>query len=264
MKKICIIAVNHKNHKLVFDMFLSIRSNDAEIHFVVVDNSLDSREAEALLIFAESNNNFIPIILEKNEGYFSAINSGLSRIECSSYDYVVIGNNDLIFHEEFFDVLTSKKYGDEYYAICPDVCTIDGFHQNPHVLKKFSILRRLKMDLYYSNFQIAQFLTILKNLFIRRRVNKKINSELIIHMGIGAIYILTPYFFRLNKHLYFPYFLYGEEAFLSKQIISTGGKLLYDPSLIVTHMESATLSLLPGKKKYLLSKQSYNEYKSFL
>lgn len=264
MKKICIIAVNHKNFKITIDMYRSVKITNFDFDFIAVDNSLDVNEKFALLEFSKTAENFKALILGENEGYFSAINAGLSFVENSSYDFVIVGNNDLIFDCSFFDVLVSKGYHDDVYCVCPDVCTIDGFHQNPHVTNRFSFFRLLKMDIYYSNFIVAKFLSYFNNLFFPRKANVKNNMQGVIHMGIGAVYVLTRSFFLKNNLLYFPYFLYGEEAFLSNQIHTTNGILLYDPDLIVTHLESATLSSLPNKRKYILSKESYKEYRCFL
>lgn len=245
-------------------MYNSVKISDYDFDFIAVDNSLDDNEEFSLLEFSKTTKNFKALILDENEGYFSAINAGLSFVEISNYDYVIVGNNDLIFSSNFFDVLIGRKYTDDVYCVCPDVCTVDGFHQNPHVTNRFSFFRLIKMDIYYSNFIVAKLLSYLKNLFFPRKVAAKNNVQCVIHMGIGAIYILTRNFFLKNNSLYFPYFLYGEEAFLSNQIHTTNGVLLYDPDLIVTHLESATLSSLPNKRKYLLSKVSYKEYRSFL
>ena len=264
-KKICIIAVNHKNSKLCYDMYNSvIMPAGFEFEFIVADNSLDVIEATSLCDFKDKNINFKLLLLEKNLGYFSAINEALASINIQNYCFIIVANNDIIFHPHFFQNLVAKTYGENVYVICPDVVKPNGDHQNPHVLKKFNFFQRLRLDLYYSNYYVAILLVALRDLINPVRIRVKYEGITEMHMGIGAIYILTSAFFFKNVNLNFPLFLYGEEAFLSRQVHDTGGVLLYDPTLIVNHLESASLSKIQSKFKYMLSKKSYKIHRSYL
>ena len=82
-------------------------------------------------------------------------------------------------------------------------------------------------------------------------------------MGIGACYVLLPSFLSRFRQLDFPHFLYGEEAYLTRQVHSAGGKLYYDPELKVQHKESATLSKLPKRTTYEFGRDGYWSYRTF-
>lgn len=82
-------------------------------------------------------------------------------------------------------------------------------------------------------------------------------------MGIGACYVLLPAFLKKYKSLVFPHFLYGEEAYLSRQVHERGGLLFYDPDLVVLHKESATLSKLPKRTTYEFGRDGYWHYRGF-
>ena len=84
-----------------------------------------------------------------------------------------------------------------------------------------------------------------------------------IFIGFGAIYILTPAFFQHHANLAYPLFLYGEEAFLSKQIYDSGGIIWFEPALQVVHTESVSTSKLPSKEKYRFTQKSYNLYRGY-
>lgn len=83
-------------------------------------------------------------------------------------------------------------------------------------------------------------------------------------MGIGACYILSPEFLKIFNQLDYPHFLYGEEAYFSNQIHSSGGILWFDPDLVVHHAESATLSKVPKRTAYEFSKSGYPSYRRML
>ena len=57
--------------------------------------------------------------------------------------------------------------------------------------------------------------------------------------------------------------LFGEEAFLTKQVHDAGGKLYYDPKLVVRHKESATVSRLPSRRTYEFARTAYPDYRKF-
>lgn len=239
--------------------------NTIAIEVFVVDNSIDVKDSDDINTYCEALNWVNLLKPEKNLGYFGGLNYALSKIDVSKFDFICIGNNDLEFNKSFLSVLSKKHYPKEYFAICPDIKSITGKYQNPHVEKPYSTMQKIKLDLYYSSWRIALFLMLLQNTYkkFKKPVNNR-KSKRVIHMGIGAFYILTPYFFSKNEELIFPYFLYGEEAFLSHQIHESGGELFYDPDLKILHNESAALSKIPSLTKYQYSRQSYKTHREYL
>ena len=90
------------------------------------------------------------------------------------------------------------------------------------------------------------------------------NERKKIYMGIGALYILTPNFFKYFDKLSEEVFLYGEEAVLAGQVESVNGNIIYEPKLICYHNESSTTSKINSKEKYELIRKSYKIYKKYL
>ena len=83
-------------------------------------------------------------------------------------------------------------------------------------------------------------------------------------MGIGALYILTPNFFKYFKKLTEEVFLYGEEAVFAGQIASVNGEIYYEPVLVCYHNESSTTSNIGSKSKYKIIQNSYKIYRKYL
>lgn len=265
MKLLSIVVVNYRGFDLTLQMYKSLISSldRSEFDFVVVDNSQSEDENKNLnSVFEGCSNVFISPVV--NKGYFQGLNDGLDLINVDDYKYVVVGNNDIIFAPDFSEKLKCANYADDVYAICPDVRSSEGVHQNPHAVKRFNFLQRLKIDIYFSNYYVASALLIIKNAFSSKVRADKDEEPRIIHMGIGAIYILTASFFKCNRRLEFPFFLYGEEAFLSNQIHNSGGVLFYDPDLMVDHLESATLSKTPSRDRYNWARDGYKVYREYL
>lgn len=267
MKKIAFICVNYNGADITCGLIDSLaRQFGVGVNFcvecVVVDNS-DSL-SDLLLLSSKVVNKLDLKILrsDRNSGYFSGLNLGM---RVTSGDYIVICNNDLVFQDDFCQKLIEFNFSENIFAIAPNVVTKDGFRQNPHVLRRMNFLQKLKLDIYFSNYWIARFLSLIFIFIGRKRKELPMCADgCEIHMGIGACYILTKNFLSKFKQLYYPNFLYGEEAFFSNQIHGAGGVLWYEPKLKVMHMESMSTTKLPKRAAYEYAKAGYPQYRKYL
>ncbi|WP_270089165.1 glycosyltransferase [Sphingobacterium sp. SYP-B4668] len=234
---------------------------------IVIDNTPDEFDFNKLLEYKEENHledAVLKIIRDENRGYFQGLNVGVKYARSLNNDsgYYVVGNNDIIFEDDFIKYILDYQLDSDTLIICPDVITTEGSHENPHVLRKMGFLRKLKYQVYYSNYFIAKILSTLKS--TERRFKRYDSQKKNIHMGIGALYILTPNFFKHFDFLWEDVFLYGEEAILAGQVGSVNGKILYDPSFVCYHNESSTTSKIEPASKYKIVQQSYKVYKKYL
>jgi GT2 family glycosyltransferase len=263
--RIAFVCVNYDGFDYTKKMVISLLQQSGieeyfDINIVVVDNSpqIDTN----LITYCKSQSKVNYIRCEKNEGYFSGLNMGIRSIATETFDFVIACNNDLEFDSSFCLNLQNTIVAEHTQIICPDVITLDGVHQNPHHLHALSQKEILAFDLYFTNYYLA--LTLLKikqffkfiNPFPKVAINDY-EQNLEVNQGVGACYVLTEHFFKSHKELFFPSFLYGEEATLSWQVRSSGGHLVYNSSLKVLHAESASLSKLPARQTYEFGKKSY-------
>lgn len=269
MNKLTFVAVVYNNYPDTADFINSISTQiepEKHVSCFIVDNS-DSSEVRDNLDRIPLAHPFVTILRPPcNVGYFGAFNYYLDHNPVGRSEIVVLCNNDLVFSENFVETIGSRHYADDVFVVCPDVVTLDGAHQNPHVLKPRTRLQRLKLDLYFSNYYVACGLRVLQRIFkpfLKSKRRKEPSQPGYLHMGIGACYVLLPSFFSKFRRLDFPHFLYGEEAYLTKQVHSAGGRLYYDPELKVQHKESATLSKLPKRTTYEFGRDGYWSYRTF-
>lgn len=236
---------------------------------IVVDNASSKPQVELLETYLKENQSFSEIVkLDKqtvNRGYFPGLNAGLALLQKNADQFVIVGNNDLLFENKFFSKLGQMAFGSDVMAVSPSVVTVDGVRQNPSMSNKPSRFRRSFYKLYYSNYYVGRLLLRLWRMMGLGAPSRKQadNVPRPIFIGIGAIYILTPTFFERHRNLEYPLFLYGEEAFLSKQIYGSGGVIWFEPALQVVHMESVSTSKLPSKEKYRLTQKSYALYRGY-
>jgi GT2 family glycosyltransferase len=269
MKLVTFAVVVYNNYEETLycvESISNMNGESVEVKCCIIDNS-DKRETQNKIDSLASQYCFVKILRPtSNLGYFGAFNFLFEKINFDKREIVVLCNNDLAFFKNFATVLCSERYPKDVYVVCPDVMTLDGVHQNPHVLKPRNFVKRFKLDAYYSHYYIACFLLVLQRILSkilkpRKRIFPAEAGYL--HMGIGACYVLLPAFLLRFKKLDFPHFLYGEEAYLTRQVHSAGGKLFYDPNLKVEHKESATLSKLPKRITYEFGRAGYFSYRKF-
>lgn len=262
------VFTNYNNSKFTRNLLLSISLN---INYqlskvVIVDNN-------SLLDDIESLNNIkndfpeVQIIFSNdNVGYFSGLNLGLDYLNKNfpGIDHVVIGNNDLFFPTDFINkIIENKILFEQYPVISPDLISLDGVHQNPHVKIGISKFRNLIYDLYYTNYYISIVMSFVNRLLgpiFKRKDYYEFNQAQLINQGYGACYILGPIFFKKFQLLWAPTFLMGEEFFLSKQLEKEGMKVYYEPLFKVNHHDHATMGKLPSKTLWNISKDSHKIY----
>lgn len=272
MNNFFFIAVNYNeaDHTIKYiDSVNNILTEENDlIRIIIVDNNSDDSDFTKIKKYASDFKNVELVRLDKNLGYFSGLNEGIKLVNKKDNSYLIIGNNDLIFDKKFLHNFKKIDFNNKTFVIAPNIITRDGKHQNPHVINKVSFINRLKAKIYFSNYYIGQFFKFINSFFKKWIFNSnksnQINKKMTIKRGIGACYLLTPFFFEHYELLDDRVFMWGEEALLSNQVEKTGGRTLYVPSLLVYHHENASVKKISSRKKYKMVKESYKIYKKYL
>jgi GT2 family glycosyltransferase len=268
MRQIEFIVVNFNNSAYTQRLLASLsrqQSPGYSIRCNVVDNSTSTKEASDCEKIAGQYRWATYLRPSKNLGYFGGLNYGLGRTDRAATSFLVICNNDLEFDEQFCANLAEAEYDQSVFAVCPDVVTAEGFHQNPHIRTRISRFRRLQFDVYFAHYYMSLLLSWVL------RIVRPVKASPVpppegceLHMGVGACYVLTREFLNRFRTLNYPFFLYGEEAYFSDQIHSAGGILWFDPSLRVHHAESAALSKVPSRTAYEYARDGYSDYRRLM
>ncbi|MGB6269773.1 MAG: glycosyltransferase [Olleya sp.] len=235
-------------------------------HVIIVDNdSNEPLDSISKTINSLKKNNFSAELIKNsnNSGYFKGLNIGIDAINNEEKFVAIIGNNDLIFDEDFITKIDILDFAEDDYCIAPNVYLPNGKKQNPHQLKKPSKQAIKRLKLYYKNYYFGRIMIKLNSWLKKSKKEIEYTTPIYIHGGIGAIYILTPQFFKKNKRLNAPVFLYGEEVLISHQIHTTGGKMLYHPDVKVMHNEHSSVSKLGNKNLHKIGKESFEIFKEY-
>lgn len=264
------IAVNYNSSihtiKYLDSIEILIKHDKSKIKIIIVDNASSLEDFKVIENNISMRTNIELIRNKENIGYFRALNVGLSIIN-EKEAFIVIGNNDIEFEKDFLVKLNKIHYEDEVLVIAPNVITKDGYHQNPHCLKRLSVFRKTGYKIYYLNYYLGQMIFWMVQKIKKPKSAQREedwNRKRVIHMGIGACYILTENFFKYFTMLDNRIFLWGEEALLAGQVLSVHGKILYDPTIIVHHNENGSVAAIPSKQSFIIAKRSHKIYSKYL
>lgn len=265
---IAFVFTNFNNSQFARAALDSILRSDAkESIIVIVDNASVVEEVNILKQMEENYPSLVVLYNTENIGYFGGLNIGIKYVQenLSNVNFLVIGNNDLLFPQNFLaSILACRDRFIRYPVVSPNISTLDGTSQNPHVISNISKFRELIYDLYHLNYYLAGLILKVAKLthkFTDRTDEEQHGVAQEIYQGYGACYILGPVFFRHYKELWAPSFLMYEEFFLAKQLEEKGYKIFYEPSIKVQHHCHASTGQLPGRKRWELSRAAHREYR---
>ena len=269
--KIGFVCTNFNNSSYTREAIRSLIDNeDHQYYIVVVDNKSNDDDVASLreisLMFS-----CVHVIFNKdNIGYFRGLNVGIAYLRKmhSDIEWFVVGNNDLQFPSDFATRLAENAARLSAHAVVsPDVITVDGHHQNPHVISEISTIREVIYDLYYSNYYLGLVIYKLATMFrpvSDRRDEEQWQVPRSIYQGHGSCYLIGPRFFEQFSELWAPTFLMSEEYFLSKQLSDVGQQVYYEPSIQVVHHWHASVSMLPSKQRWLFARDAHRVYRKFV
>ncbi|HEX8576506.1 MAG TPA: glycosyltransferase [Flavobacterium sp.] len=265
--KAAFICVNYNNSKITQEYIINILEikHNYDLKIIIVDNASKEEDISNLSAYINKIDKEEVILLKSsiNLGYFKGLNLGINSLKKEDYDYIIIGNNDLSFQNDFLLKLEKKRVENDILVIAPNIIRLDGIHQNPHIIKKFGTFTKVYRRIYFTNYYVSVLIQYVYNA-IRSFVNPAdrvgFDKECIITMGYGACYILTTHFFKKFNELDAPNFLMGEEGVLANQVLSVEGKTLYMPDLVVRHHDHSSIGKISNKKLYSFSRESYFYY----
>jgi GT2 family glycosyltransferase len=265
---VAFVFVNFNNTRFTESALQSLADSDAAQHpVIVVDNASKSSDRDGLISLQRRYPQLTIIWSDKNIGYFPALNLGIKKARSvhPKMDAYVIGNNDLLFPSNLVSQISQiQSLLQKYPVVSPDIVTMDGEHQNPHVIAGISPFRERIYDLYHSSYFLAKVIIKVAS-WTKRFTDRDDESHhdvaQEINQGYGACYILSPKFFELFEELWAPSFLMYEEFFLSQQLAKRGYQVYYDPTVQVKHFCHASTGQLPSKLRWEYSRDAHKLYR---
>jgi GT2 family glycosyltransferase len=247
-----------------------MNADNPPAQIVVVDNASRPEEIAALEAVARDYSLVKLVLNRTNIGYFSGLNVGIAHVRATRPDIaiMVVGNNDLSFPADFGTQMARILPGLQHCpVISPNMITLDGFHQNPHVITGLGRIRELIYDLYFASPLLARLIRFAaaktKGLTDRADEEQHATGQYI-YQGHGSCYILTPRFFELFDALWAPTFLFGEEYFLSRQLAEKDMQVYYEPGIVIHHHCNGAIKDMPSRQMWELGRDAHRVYRRYV
>lgn len=216
MNRILIVPVNYNSYKSL-DAFLESvvkahieNCNDQYLEVAIADNSSNKQDIELPAV----ENLKASVVKLDNLGYLGgALHVINNTVDVSVYDYVAICNVDLTVAPDFFQKLEKTKFDTNIGWIAPSIySSFEERDRNPKILHRPSKKRMTLLKMMYRFPVLHKLYT---NTLYKRKKFASHNPG-IIYGGHGSFMMLTREFFKRNKNLCYPVFLFGEEIFLAE------------------------------------------------
>lgn len=265
------VCTNYNGSELTVGAVESLMAGSQPPARIVVVDNVSTPQNQQILRELEQRFAAVTVVFNpQNVGYFPGLNVGIRRIREMEpdLDAMVVGNNDLVFPTDFGPVLAEAlgRVGHNP-VLSPDVLTLDGVHQNPHVIRPVSRAREILYDVYHSHYYLSvavSWAARASKPFTDRPDETQHEVAQYIHQGHGSVYILTRAFFDLFEELYAPTFLFGEEYFLARQLEDKGLFTYYEPSIKIRHIYHATLHKLASRRTWEFSRDAHKVYRRYV
>lgn len=246
---------------------------------IIVDNETITNKLEVLKDkFLDYHFDIHYVCSDKNVGFASGMNLGISYALKLGCKFVVCSNNDILLPETFsFDILISKFYQyDNCCIIGPEILNLSKDMQNPlYVNDPFSPTKKNKFKASILLLPvIGRFMYIFRGIFKEYlcELPKSHNKEKYLsgeYFALhGSFFVLTPNYFKYFDELDPNTFLYFEELILAKRIQSVQGCSILTKDVYVIHKEdSATNSKFKNsklKKIIFVLNENYKSLNYFL
>lgn len=256
---ICFVILHYMDDQTTIECVNSILDTTKIENYkiIVVDNASKNGSYERMREYFGENSKIDWIKNEKNYGFSIGNNIGYRHAK-KNYNpqFVLIGNNDLVFHQEDF-VQTLEQLSKEYpfHVAGPDIVNLKGIHQSPNRMQLCSAISMKKKTrnrkILLSIFKTKKRIPALKRFDVIERIyfgrtkktpenteNKMVLKNVVLH---GACIIFSKRYMDKHEDAFPEYtFLYMEEDILALRCKKLGYDTYYFPTLKVEHKEDVS------------------------
>ncbi len=265
--RLLFILVNFYNEKQTVNYIRNelFTQSDKNIHIVIINNgSID----KAILSDLENEHDNVCLFSpEKNLGYFGAAQYGFEhflKVNSTSYLAVIISNTDIRFKDNDFIEKLRLQINDHCFDILgPDIIsTFLHRKQNPYIAKrievsKLKMLKFLSSGYYlYNLFLICYFLKA-KLVSVFKSAKDENRTTMNVYAVHGSFIVFAKSYFDKGGNFNYPSFLFGEEIFVAEKARQLDLKIIYEPSLQLSHDEHSTTGIFKSRKIIKFLNESY-------
>lgn len=285
--KIGFVILHYNAIKETIDCVKSIeeRIDTNDYHIVIVDNASPNKTGKKLKEDFDLSENITVLLSDANLGFAGGNNLGYAyAVDEQGCDFVCIMNNDtLIVQDDFCSVIKNEYEKSHFGVLGPRVILRDGTDNQLYVkLPSLAFMREelklTKRDIFLMRWHLDHFVTAYKltRNYIRKLMGKPRiwrygeyftnegtnlrQDSLILH---GCCLIFSPRYIESFKEAFNPdTFLYREEDLLYIRCKKKGLPMIYNPELLIKHLEDASTYTIVKKNRQRIVFQKKHQVNS--
>lgn len=281
--KFCFIILHYKNINETIKCISSIQLHYKEYNLVIIDNASNDGTGDKLKQLYLEFKQIDVLILHTTRGFSYANNYGI-RYAKQKYnpDFLIVCNNDIQFIDSYLYEKITKIYDETEFAVLgPDIYYVKmAEHQSPFRISYMNIEEAFYEIEYYQkrlDFKVRfraffewlysidiltnkiQFIRSIKQkvyFIMKRKALVKQHKEMNCSARqydvclYGACLIVSREYFSVFEDVFFPETLfYAEEDILLTKCVRNNLRIVYDPSIQVTHTNKAS-TFIDGENRY--------------
>ena len=222
LEKIAIILVNYNGKEYNEECIKSIfESSYKNLEVIVVDN--DSKDGSPELLREQFGDKINLIMAEENLGFSGANNIGIKKALEDGCDYVVLLNNDTLIDKDLiYNMLNASKEENDA-VISPKIY----YYDNKDIIWSAGADMRWKKG-------------VTDQRGINQKDNGSYNKREEVEFGTGCCLFIPSKVIKEVGYLTDDYFLYYEDTDYCMRVRERGFKIVYEPTAILYHKESAS------------------------
>lgn len=235
---------------------------------VVVDNTtFPESRADAVALEKRSPVPVEIISPERNLYYWGAAARAIEGLQESGSipDWIVICNNDVTIEDPLFVRKIRSLDGFKFPIVAPRIVSSAGKEQNPLLETSPPFVKRLKWQLYDSDYRVARTMLAVNRFFRRTRDNapkatRSIEFARTVYAPHGACLILSKEFFLRGGKLDTTVPMFAEELTIAVTAERLGMPVWYYPDLVIHHREHTTTGRDLTQTKYDFERSARKRY----
>lgn len=238
--RVAVIILNWKQPQLTLDTvnsFLKINHTDFDYQVLLIDNGSPDDSAKIFKNTYDKNRAVTVLQTKSNLGYVGGNNFGIKYGLNQNFDYYLIVNNDVLFHPQFLVELIKVIKKNPQSLLAPKIYFAPGFefHKDRYLKKDLGkIIWAVggKLDwqnVYGSNLGIDEV-----------DIGQYDQNPPIPDFISGCCFLVTQEFFKKVGLFDEKFYLYLEDADLSRRAVKSGYQLAVVPKSIIWHVNSGS------------------------
>lgn len=214
-------------------------------HLIVVENGSGDKSAEMLRPLVAGMDNAELIESPENLGYFGAAKWALQRYLAGAPqpDWVIVCNNDLLFHDRQFLSKLLRKRADSASVLAPAIIDQNTrVDSNPFRRRRPNAFEWWRIRAWHASFYflwikqlLSPYVRILRSGWRAHHPPATGQPASEIYAAHGAMFIISRSFFEAGGYIDDGHFLYAEEFCVAEICLKLGLKIVHDPELCVWH-----------------------------